>query len=62
MSKLGKGNTQMEGKQDEGNSEVRTPLWESVATILNAKYLESCLGTVAAIAHHLPSLGQGKIV
>lgn len=62
MSKLGKGNTQMEGKQDEGNSEVRTLLWESVAAILKAKYLESCLETVAAIAHYVPSLGQGKIV
>lgn len=62
MSKLGKRNTQMEGIQDEGNSEVRTLLWESVATILKAKYLESCLETMAATAHHLPSLGQGIIL
>lgn len=52
----------MEGIQDEGNSEVRTLLWESVATILKAKYLESCLETMAATAHHLPSLGQGIII
>lgn len=52
----------MEGIQDEGNSEVRTLLWESVAIILKVKYLESCLETMAAITYHLSSLDQGIII